>query len=85
MSAPITLVKVTAQDRGPAVTNVFERFPLLARQHRVPASEEVALMSAEDIGQFRPMRFHRGSVIKSSSSVSSGLGVERTATSATCR
>ena len=59
MPAPVALVEMTAQDRGPAVTNVSERFPLLARQHGVPASQEIALMGAEDIGQFQPMRFHR--------------------------
>ena len=55
MSAPVALVEVTAQDRGPAVANVSQRFPLLARQHRVPASQEIVLMGAEDIGQFQPM------------------------------
>jgi hypothetical protein len=33
MPAPIALIEMTTQDRGPAVTNVSERFPLLARQH----------------------------------------------------
>ncbi len=58
MSAPVALIEMTAQDRGPAVANVSQRFPLLARQHGVPASQEIVLMSAEDIGQFQPMRFH---------------------------
>ena len=31
MPAPVALIEVTTQDRGPAVTNVSERFPLLAR------------------------------------------------------
>ena len=52
MSAPIALVQMTTQDGGPAVTNVSQRFPLLARQHGVPASQESLLMSAKDIGQF---------------------------------
>ena len=82
MSAPIALLDAAAQGGGPAVANVFERFPLLTRQDRIPASQKITLMGAEDIGQFWPMRFHRR---KSSSSESSGLGVERTATSATCR
>jgi hypothetical protein len=43
------------------------------------------LMSAEDIGQFQPMLFHRGEGTMSRSKESSGLAVERTATSATCR
>src|ERR1019366_8916457 len=58
MPAPIALVQMTTQHRGPAVTNVVERFPLLARQYRVPASQEIALMGAEDIGQFQPTLFH---------------------------
>jgi hypothetical protein len=52
MSAPVALVQMTTQDRGPAVTNVSERFSLLARQRGVPASQESVLMGAEDIGQF---------------------------------
>lgn len=82
MSTPVVLLDAATQGSGPAVANIFKRFPLLARQDRVPASEEIALMGAEDIGQFGPMWFHRR---KSSSSESSGLGVARTATSATCR
>jgi hypothetical protein len=82
MSAPIALLDAATQGGGPAVANVLKRFPLLARQDRVPASQEIALMSAEDIGQFGPMWFHRR---KSSSRESSGLAVARTATSATCR
>jgi hypothetical protein len=31
MSAPVALIEMTAQDRSPAVTNVSERFPVLAR------------------------------------------------------
>jgi hypothetical protein len=86
MSAPVAPVQMTTQDRGPAVTNVSERLPLLARQHRVPARQESVLMSAEDIGQFQPMRFHPlGGMRQSDSSDSSGLVVARTFTSATCR
>jgi len=86
MSAPVALIEMTAQDRGPAVANVSERFPLLARQHGVPASQEIALMSAEDIGQFQPMLWHHfGGRRRSDSSDSSGLVVARTFTSATCR
>ena len=86
MSAPVALIEVTTQDRGPAVTNVSKRFPLLARQDGVPASQEMVLMGAEDIGQFQPMRFHPlGGMRHSDSSDSSGLVVARTFTSATCR
>ena len=31
MSAPVALIEMTTQDRGPAVPNVSQRFPLLAR------------------------------------------------------
>jgi hypothetical protein len=50
MSALITLLEMTAQYHRPAVTNISQRSSLLARQHRVPTSEEILLMSAEDIG-----------------------------------
>jgi hypothetical protein len=86
MPAPVALIEMTAQDCGPAVADVSERFPLLARQHRVPTRQKIMLMSAEDIGQFQPMRFHRyGGRRRSDSSDSSGLVVPRTFTSATCR
>ena len=85
MSAPVTLLEMAAQGRRPAVANILQRSPLLARQHVVPASQEILLMSAEDIGQFQPMLFHLGDGTKLRSSESSGLAVERTATSATCR
>jgi hypothetical protein len=84
MSAPVALIEMTTQDRGPAVANVSKRFPLLAREHGVPASQEIVLMSAEDIGQFQPMRLHSfGGIRRSDSSDSSGLVVPRTFTSAT--
>ena len=86
MSTPVTLIEMTTQDRGPAVADISKRFPLLAREHGVPASQEIVLMSAEDIGQFQPMRFHSlGGIRRSDSSDSSGLVVPRTFTSATCR
>jgi hypothetical protein len=85
MSAPITLVEMTAQGCGSAVPNIVKRFPLLTRQYAIPAGQEIALMGAEDIGQFWPMWFHGSIGGKLRSSESSGLEVERTATSATCR
>src|SRR4249920_265490 len=86
MPAPVALIEMTTQDRGPAVANVSQRFPLLARQHGVPESQEIVLMSAEDIGQFQPMLWHHlGGRRRSESSDSSGLVVPRTFTSATCR
>ena len=85
MSAPVALVEVAAQDRGPAVTNVPQRPPLRAGQHVIPASQKILLMGAEDIGQFQPMISHLTGGTRSRSSESSGLAVVRTATSATCR
>jgi hypothetical protein len=85
MSAPVALPEMATQGRSPAVANVFQRSPLRARQHVVPASQEILLMSAEDIGQFQPMIFHLAGGVRSRSSESSGLAVVRTATSATCR
>ncbi len=49
MSALIALLNAPAQGGGPAFANIFRRFPLLARQDRVPASQKIALMGAEDI------------------------------------
>jgi len=86
MSTPVTFIEVTTQHCAPAVAKVSERYPLLAREHGVPASQEIVLMSAEDIGQFQPMWFHPfGGRRRSESSDSSGLVVPRTFTSATCR
>ena len=86
MSAPVALLEVAAQGRSPAVANILQRSPLLARQHVVPASQEILLMSADDIGQFQPMIVHRWMAVRSSdSNESNGLMVERTLTSATCK
>ena len=85
MSAPIALVEVTAQERSPAIAKIPKCSSLFARQHRVPASQEILWMGTEDIGQFQPTLFHRGDGTTSKSRESSGLAVERTATSATCR
>jgi hypothetical protein len=86
MPAPIALIEMTTQDRCPAVPNIVECFPLLAREHGVPASQEIVLVGAEDIGQFQPMLFHYlAGRRRNDSSDSSGLVVARTFTSATCR
>jgi hypothetical protein len=87
MSAPVALPEMATQGCSLAVANVFQRSPLLARQHMVPARQEIPLMSAEDIGHFQPMIFHLAGGVRSRSrsSESSGLAVVRTATSATCR
>jgi hypothetical protein len=86
MPAPIALPEVAAQDRGPAVANISQRALLFARQHGFPASQKLALVGAEDIGQFQPMLSHHSMGMRSSDSNDSrGLGVERMATSATRR
>ena len=45
-------LKVAAQSRGPAVANVSQRLPLLAGQHRIPASQEIAF---DECGRHRPV------------------------------
>src|SRR5438046_9008808 len=85
MSAPVTLMEVAAQDRGPAVTNVPQRSPLRAGQHVIPASQKILLMGGEDIGQVQPMIFHLAGGRRSRSSEYSGLAVGRTAPSAPVR
>jgi hypothetical protein len=59
MSAPVTLLEVAAEGRSPAVLNVSQRFPLMARYRPAPTFQEIALMGAEDIGQFGPRIVHR--------------------------
>ena len=86
MSAPITLLNVAAEGGGPAVAKIPQRFPLLAREDVIPASQKIALVSADYIGQFQPMVLHHSIGTRGSdSSDSSGLVVARTVTSASCR
>lgn len=85
MPALIALLDAAAESRRAALADVAQRFSLLARQYRIPTRQEILLMSADDIGQLGPMRFHGWIVVRSSPSESSGLGVERIATSATCK
>jgi hypothetical protein len=80
MVAPIALVAMTTEGRGPAVAKSPQRLALLAREHVTPASQEVVLMGANHIGHFQPMLFHAFG-----GSNSSGLVVARTVTSATCK
>jgi len=84
MSAPIALLNASAKGTRPAVANIAQGFALLARQRWIPTSQELAVMSADNVGHLGPTRVHR-SRRRWRSSESSGLGVERTATSATCR
>jgi len=83
---------MAAESGGAAVANRFERASLLGTDDVPPLLEEVFFVSAENIGHFGPMRGHRfGGVslvarIRSREpSISSGLRVERTAVSLTCR
>jgi len=85
MSAPITFLEMPTQDRGPAVPDGSQGPQLRVRQYGSPASQKLFFMGAEDIGQFRPMWFHRGTESRSRSNESRGLGVDRIDTSATCR
>jgi hypothetical protein len=80
MFAPIALVAMSAEGRGPAIAESAQRLLLLTRKHVTPASQEVVLMGADHIGHFRPMSFH-----PFGGSNSSGLVVARTVTSATCK
>ena len=85
MSAAIALLDAPAESRGSAVANVAQSFALLAREHVIPACQQIAAMRADDVGQLGPRRLHGSIEGNVRSSESSGLGVERTAKSATCR
>ena len=85
MPALIALLNAPAECGGTAVANVAQSFSLLARKHPAPARQELAVMSADDVGHLGPTRVHGSMGMKSRSSESSGLDVERTARSATCR
>ena len=83
MSAPIALLNASAEgeNSSPAVANVVAQgFPLLTREHRVPARQELALMSADHIGHLGPMRVHRSRSRSRSSESTSGLGDAENAT-----
>lgn len=79
MPAPIALLDVAAESGSPAVAKIPQRFPLLAREDVIPASQKIAFMRADHIGQSQPRFCH------SKGSDSSGLVVARTVTSASCR
>ena len=88
----IVLLRMAAQDRCPAIANVPEGFPLLMGQRVSPASQKIVFVGAENIGQLKPMIAHRSgeNVLAaltrlSGSNSSSGLIVERTEVSATCK
>jgi hypothetical protein len=85
MSAAITLLDASAEGRRAAVTNVAQGFALLARKRAIPTCQQIAVMNADNVGHLGPMRLHDANGGNLRSSESSGLGVERTATSATWR
>src|ERR1700733_686614 len=83
---------VAAKGSRAAVANRRESLPLMGTEHMSPFSEELFLVRAEGIGHFQPMLFHRfGGMVavdrtrSSDPSISSGLLVERTVVSETCR
>jgi hypothetical protein len=85
MSALIALLNAASKRGGAAIANVAQGFSLLARKYGVPACQELAVVSADDVGHLGPTWAHRSMGVKSRSRESSGLDVERTARSATCR
>jgi hypothetical protein len=86
MSAPVALVKMAAESCGSTVLNISKCLPLTARQRPVPTFQEIALVGAEDIGQFGPRNIHSWIGTRwRDSKQSRGLTVERTLTLATCR
>jgi hypothetical protein len=83
---------MAAESGRAAVANRLEGFSLMGTDDMSPFREEVAFVFAEDIGHFEPMLFHRfgGRVLaartrSSEPRVSSGLLMDRTVLSATCR
>jgi len=85
MSAAIALLDAPAEGSRAAVANVAQGFALLARRYVIPACQQIAVMRADDVGHLGPTRVPDSIEGKLRSSESSGLIVERTATSATCR
>jgi hypothetical protein len=90
--ALLHIFRVPAEGSGAAVANRFEGSLLLRTEHMTPLREKAFLVRAENIGHFGPMFAHRlggvSFVIRTRSSepsVSSGLLVERTVASLTCR
>ena len=95
MSAGIALlhaVRMIAEGCRAAVADRVERSSLMGTEYMSPFCEELSFVRAEDIGHFKPMlpHFLDGTVLaarirSSVPSVSSGLLVVRTVTSATWR
>ncbi len=92
MTARVALVYMAAQSSRAAVANRLERLSLLRIDYMSPPREEVVFVGAEDIGHFGPMFIHGfdgmslvARTRSSEPSISSGLFVERTVLSVTCR
>ena len=85
MSAAVALLNAPAESSRAAVANVAQGFALFPREHMIPARQQIAVMRADDVGHLGPTWVHDSIAGNVRSSESSGLAVERTATSATCR
>ena len=54
MSAAITLLNAPAKGSRTAVAIVTQGFSLLAREHVIPARQQIAVMRADDVGHLGP-------------------------------
>ena len=54
MSAAIALLDAPTESSRTAVANVAQGFALLAREHVIPARQQMAVMRADDVGHLRP-------------------------------
>ena len=90
--ALLHILPMAAEGGRAAVANRFEGLSLPGAENMSPLCEEFSFVGAEHIGHLGPMRLHRrgGTVLAARTrsrppSISSGLLVERTVLSATCR
>lgn len=82
--ALLHILHMPAESGGAAVADCVESFSLVGTGHVTPLREELLFMRAENIGHFQPMFSHLSGAVRIKSmepSVSSGLLVERTASS----
>ena len=54
---PVALIEMTTQDRSPATHECLQALSCAVATAPSSSEPESLLMGAEDIGQFRPMRF----------------------------
>jgi hypothetical protein len=57
--ATVAYMQMTAQCRGSTRTDIAKRLQLAVRQDRPPPLQKLLFVLAKDIGDFRPMLFHR--------------------------